>query len=322
MREACIVHRALGFAVAVGMVASCGSSTKTIEAVPRPAGAAVRATVADGSRSWSLLEDGGCVLLEAEADRRRSMTHPDNAACPHTPFTSTLRVEGVDFTFTDRDRKVTPCRGDCPGAPPDVTMSSEVLWGIAGRRVASICVDAAAAPMIVRPGADGFVLAPLQHRPTGPNGGESISFMADGRLVGPEVLEQQASLERCRAAVAPGAAPPVPSDWPFRIEVPDALADDGRGLFVLTDTGYASEGATLQVLAQGSTIPLALHPDTTTVAIALETDGPRTVTTELALPSEVRDILQSGRCSFGRPTIVVGFDDDAVPDLSLDGGRC
>jgi hypothetical protein len=92
------------------------------------------------------------------------------------------------------------------------------------------------------------------------------------------------------------------------------------GLFIATDTGWAPEGASLQLLAQGHQIPLRLHPDTTvlTVSRVVEPTGLKSQT--LGLPATVIDILNGTLECVSPPQLILRLDDDGTAALTTQGG--
>jgi hypothetical protein len=211
---------------------ACGSGSEVHRAVPEPPGAKVATTVDDGPRSWALLQDGDCVLLRVSARGRRYLSEP---ACPYGTFTNTLRVEEPEVRFNDRDVRYEPCHGDCAGLPPDVTMSTPVVWGMVAPGVGFACVDTASGPVVARASPDGLVLAPV---PADVNRmpDEPLPFLPDGRFAGWEGPGQEAKIAACQAAGAPGSHPPESRSWPLRIELPRDLEDRDPALRVLSVT--------------------------------------------------------------------------------------
>jgi hypothetical protein len=237
--------------------AACGSGSEVHRAVPDPPGATVALTVDDGPRSWALIEDGDCVRLRIGARGRRYLSEP---ACPYAPFTSTLRVDGPKAVFNDRDVRVATC-DDCAGPRPDVRMSASVVWGIAAPAVGFVCVDSESGPVAVKVERDGLVLGPVTGHSQYRMSNEALPFLPDGRFAGWESPGQERTIEACRAAGAPGGTPVASNSWPLRIELPRNLENWDLALSITTDTGYAPEGGSLRVIADGYRIPLRLHPD-------------------------------------------------------------
>jgi hypothetical protein len=208
-------------------------------------------------------------------------------------------------------------------------MSAPVIWGIAAPEAGFVCVNTNREPIVVRPNAKGLVLAPISAAARNIYSDDSIlSFLPDGRFIGtagPPGSIQPGGVGRCRDAGAPGQRRPEPTRWSFRIEIPHELSNSGVGIFISTDTGYSPDGASLSVLAQGATIPLLLHPDTTTLGVAHEQDGGGLIWTELPLPHEVTDVLTGARrCAVWRPTLILRLDQALSPHLTVDadGTNC
>jgi hypothetical protein len=185
--------------IACGL-AACGSSRRTIEAVPVPPGATVGLTSRDGPRQLSVLEEGDCTRLQVEARGRRYLTE---AACPYDPFGSRLLVQEPELNFNDREVHLSPCPDDCAPGPPDVRLSAPVVWGRAAPEAGFVCVDRGDAdPVVVEPRSDGLVLTPVPGVTLDP-GDNVLSFLADGRFIGtPGVpsTEQPAGVARCLTA--------------------------------------------------------------------------------------------------------------------------
>jgi hypothetical protein len=316
------VRGIVGLVVAVCVSAACGSGTVTVGAVPVPPGAKVGLTVADGPRSWSVVEDGRCVRLQIKAEGHRYLS---DASCPDLPFTSTLHVQEPGVRFNDRDRRLDKCPDDCAGPRPDVIMSAPVVWGRAAPGASFVCVVGARGPVVIEPRSDGLVLAPVAGaRGRGPDA--VMSFLPDGRFIGtagPASSAEPAGVDPCRAAGAPDRHPAESIAWPFAIDVSPSLSQSDAGLYVDTDTGYAPEGATLRLLAQGTRIVLRLDRDTTALGVAVEGEDAGAV--RLRLPRVITDALaDGGGCAVWRYTIVLHLDDQARPRLTVrdNGRRC
>jgi hypothetical protein len=313
------MRRGLALVVVGCAFAACSSGTITNDAVPVPPGAKTAFTVADGPRSLSLLEDGDCIRLQIKARGRRYLS---DARCPSLPFTSTLSVLEPEVQFNDRDVKVTKCPDLCGGPRPDVTLPAPLVWGRAAPEAGFVCVDGASGPVVIRPRSGGLVLAPVPGAPAG-DPDAVMSFLPDGRFIGtpgPPSSVQPAGVDRCRAAGAPGRHPAESIAWPFAIDVAPDLFGSDAGLLVDTDTGYAPDGATLRLLADGSRIVLRLHPDTTALGVSREDDAASTA--RLRLPRVITDALaDGGGCAVWRYTIVLHIDEHASRLTTRDNGR-
>lgn len=305
----------LGFVMAA---VACSSDPGATPPVPLPRDAATVATLDEKVGTWSVLErSNGCLLLQVEVDERRWLS---DQRCRDAFSGTALDIAERGVRFNDLEREDQECsEDDCAGPPPDVKMPSPVLWGAVSEQTGFVCFVADNGPIVTGPNAAGFVLARTSgvenlHFPD-----DILTFLPDGRYIGTDPPERPEAVRRCQAAGAPGATPPTAQDWPFAIEVQGSMRTSELGLFIATDTGWAPEGATLRLLAQGHQIPLRLHPDTRTLTVSREIEPAGLRSQTLGLPAMVIDILTRTLDCASRPELVLRLDGDGNAALETEG---
>jgi hypothetical protein len=305
----------LGVVVAA---AACSSGMSATPPVPLPPDAATVATLEEKDGTWSVLErSNGCLLVQAAVGDRRWVS---DERCRDAFLGTALDVAERGVRFNDVKREYQECSGDCAGPPSDVEMSSPVLWGAVSEQTGFVCFVADEGPVVAWPNDAGFVLAPTPGAENLHFPDDILTFLPDGRYIGTDPPERPEAVGRCQAAGAPGATRPTAQEWPFTIEVPESMRTSEFGLFIATDTGWAPEGASLQLLAQGHQIPLRLHPDTTVLTVSREVEPTGLKSQTLGLPATVIDILNGTLECVSPPQLILRLDDDGTAALTTQGG--